>query len=84
MFHLKKNRIESVPSENEHVGDDDSIDGDDDGNDGGQGWWHQKGLIPAVDKMSDFDTRLWDFLKSKVLSKAFGWNMFSEQVFQIC
>lgn len=36
MFHLKKNRIESVPSENEHVGDDDSIDGDDDGNDGGQ------------------------------------------------
>ena len=37
MFHLKKNRIESVPSENEHVGDDDSIDGDDDGNDGGQG-----------------------------------------------
>ena len=36
MFHLKKNRIESVPSENEHVGDDDSIDGDDDGNAGGQ------------------------------------------------
>ena len=29
MFHLKKNRIESVPSENEHVADDD-------GNDGGQ------------------------------------------------
>ena len=44
MFHLKKTtKIESVPSENEHVGDDDGIDGDDDGidgdddgNDGGQ------------------------------------------------
>ena len=61
MYHLK----------NEHVGDDDSTDGDDDGNDGGQELMKPQGLIPAVDKMSDFGTRLWDFLKSKMMSKAF-------------
>ena len=48
MYHLK----------NEHVGDDDSTDGDDDGNDGGQELMKPQGLIPAVDKMSDFGTRL--------------------------
>ena len=42
MFRLEKNtKIENLPSEKEHHGDndyedDDSIDGDDDGNDGGQ------------------------------------------------
>ena len=65
MFHLEKNtKIENLPSEKEHHGDndyedDDSIDGDNDGNDGGQELiTPHRGLIPAVEKMSDFDTPL--------------------------